>query len=373
MAPTKSRSLAKATLLPFLPSGPDITKKKLGSHGRVHKAFRAMYQSHSQVKAARSGHSRKKYRSSKPKIVVKEEDRVLAERKGYRVYDDRPGIHPPGHREFPLLGKEDLKLSQLTVLDSTDRNPLFVYGHKPGRVPGKEFIVAKASREQCQQLLPMWGSKEPWLTMLVSEQKGKGIKRGKLKNLFFSKYVCLGYRKDPKTRGVSPYASSYRKRVTKTQRDRLQQEMQVWASSMERLGSTLIPSDDKKRFEKLVLESTGCPTYAGGCATQAAISKSYWSAVHTDKDYFYSVLTGWNHGEDVGHTLLLNSASVPPVQFFVFPSYGIAIPVRPGDCIVFNPNAPHAATCGVTEDSVIASFYVSTKTVLSNVVGGKSA
>jgi hypothetical protein len=47
---------------------------------------------------------------------------------------------------------------------------------------------------------------------------------------------------------------------------------------------------------------------------------------------------------------------------FCFPTFGIAIPMKSGDIIMFNPLVPHCATNPRTATAMIYSAYVSNKT-----------
>ena len=123
MSPKKKRSLG---IVPFQPKGPNTSKKKLGPHGKAHKALQKKYKQKMMIKAARSSRKRKKYRVLKPKVITRQEIKDLASKEGYKVYDDREGVSPPGHGLFGIPGPNDMMLSQLEIVDSTDGSPLMV-------------------------------------------------------------------------------------------------------------------------------------------------------------------------------------------------------------------------------------------------------
>ena len=94
-----------------------------------------------------------------------------------------------------------------------------------------------------------------------------------------------------------------------------------------------------------------------GISTQVAIGFEYQSLTHIDHDFFYCLL----------------SVTLPPtatkrqrksiVCYFVFGAHEIAIPLRDGDIILFNPLVPHCATGSAFPGAIIYSAYVSNRTV----------
>jgi hypothetical protein len=80
----------------------------------------------------------------------------------------------------------------------------------------------------------------------------------------------------------------------------------------------------------------------------AAASKNYQSASHIDSDFFYSALTVVCH-DDIDVTEKVANYSVyrkklPPAIYFCLPKKGVAIAMRPGDYILFNPTEPHCVS-----------------------------
>jgi hypothetical protein len=93
---------------------------------------------------------------------------------------------------------------------------------------------------------------------------------------------------------------------------------------------------------------------------QAAFGRNIVLNSHTDEDFFLSCLT-----------VLWSRKDYPfkckPVQFFVFPEDGVAVALRPGDILLFNPFVPHCASsrCHFKDDIIVGSFYLK-----SALVGG---
>ena len=68
-----------------------------------------------------------------------------------------------------------------------------------------------------------------------------------------------------------------------------------------------------------------------------AVGENVFLATHTDKDFTYSAVTiQWK-----GHYGDGNGNGGRVLAYFVFPLLGIAIPLRAGDVLFFNPNEPH--------------------------------
>jgi hypothetical protein len=105
-----------------------------------------------------------------------------------------------------------------------------------------------------------------------------------------------------------------------------------------------------------VQEKYGIPSvYDGGIATQVALSMGYCSRVHTDKDYFLTTSSVYD----------VEAGPDEVLYYFCFPTYNIAVPMRSGDVIVFNPLVLHCATNPSRASALIYSCYVSNKTCIT--------
>ena len=86
-----------------------------------------------------------------------------------------------------------------------------------------------------------------------------------------------------------------------------------------------------------------------------AIGQNYWSKAHRDRDFYFSVLSCLSESpHDTGKVL----------YYFLFPDYEIAIPMRTGDILLFNPNITHSCSNPSTGNAYIFSSYVARQTVL---------
>ena len=95
-----------------------------------------------------------------------------------------------------------------------------------------------------------------------------------------------------------------------------------------------------------------------GIFTQTAMaSDGYWSNMHVDDDFFFtiiSVLAGNKTRDD------------EVIYTFNFPTFGISIPMKSGDVIVYDSKVPHCTSNAKYSDSYIYSMYVSEKSVNCN-------
>ena len=94
--------------------------------------------------------------------------------------------------------------------------------------------------------------------------------------------------------------------------------------------------------------------------TQVSMAKYYWSKIHVDDDFSHTLLTAWN----ISYS---NENKNDILQYFVFPTYNVCVPLRHGDILVFNPLVLHGCTSPLHEQCCLLSAYVSAKTVIADV------
>ena len=80
--------------------------------------------------------------------------------------------------------------------------------------------------------------------------------------------------------------------------------------------------------------------------------------MHVDSDYFYTTLSCFSTEENPSEEVLYH---------FSFPEYELAIPMRHGDVLLFDPRVKHCATNPHVMNSLIVSAYVSKRTIISHV------
>ena len=91
------------------------------------------------------------------------------------------------------------------------------------------------------------------------------------------------------------------------------------------------------------------------CAASLATSKNYYSHAHMDKSFFFTM-----HQVNVP---IEYKSKMPVCQYFCFPQFGLAIAIRPGDILLFNPNIYHCLsmkTENYKTDVHVTSAYIKT-------------
>jgi hypothetical protein len=80
---------------------------------------------------------------------------------------------------------------------------------------------------------------------------------------------------------------------------------------------------------------------------------------HTDEDFTMSIVQVFVNGKETYH--IDNSV----VIYFCFPTLGVAVPLRPGDYLMFNSLVPHCVSsrCNNRDDVIVLSMYMKTSIV----------
>jgi len=94
--------------------------------------------------------------------------------------------------------------------------------------------------------------------------------------------------------------------------------------------------------------------------TSVALAKNVLMNAHTDEDFFMGGITALSEDGYTDDDKIL--------QFFCFPNLGIAIPLRHGDVLLFNPKESHCVSSRVSQhvDVIMASMYLKTAVVGGN-------
>ena len=105
-------------------------------------------------------------------------------------------------------------------------------------------------------------------------------------------------------------------------------------------------------------DSTNSLNYYGGLA----FGRNVFLRCHTDEDFTMSMVNVHLKGLDK------YSTSDPTVVYFCFPTLGVAVPLRPGDFLLFNPRIPHCVSsrCRQADEVFSVSMYLKTAVVGMN-------
>ena len=230
--------------------------------------------------------------------------------------------------------------------------------------PDHEFVFARISSRSCAELRGHRGSNFNQLRQLfhlagrIKPNVGRGRGRGGCHNFF---YKCWGWRKSYSLLPISeyvycPHAAEYLVLY-------LDLNLKAYIGKLEmvlrRVLSRLVNFHwfmNLANFIKLPSFSCG-PRVDGqpGIFTQLSLAcGGYWSNLHIDRDFMFTVLSvlASNHTRDT-----------EVLYYFNFPSFGVSIPMRSGDFILFNSNIPHCSSNSASNEDFIYSAYVATKTV----------
>lgn len=184
-------------------------------------------------------------------------------------------------------------------------------------------------------------------------QMKNDVARGSARNGKTDRYIIFGHRKNPLDCAVGEYA--FNSQSTDKEKEDIGKEVKEMVEGIESIAMTFIHPDD---LESLGALRTACalPSCSNrNFSTQFSIGRDYWSPMHVDDDFFWTILSVLDSKKDDDDSRV--------VHWFVFPHYGAAVPLSPGDILIFNPSVLHGCTNPSRPGSLIFSAYVSAKTV----------
>jgi hypothetical protein len=185
------------------------------------------------------------------------------------------------------------------------------------------------------------------------------VLRGKKRLGIFKKYYCFGYRKEPKDTGFGKY--SYKPGGNKTDIDYVESTITSVVETMEAIAKPFFRENTYANQYLEFQKKYKIPSITkNGYASQFSIGYCYSSNMHTDKDYFYTVITAF-----CDEKYCDNNAT--PIYHFCFPDYNIAIPMYSGSIIIYDPRNIHNASNPLNKHCRIMSSFVS-KNLIDTVI-----
>ena len=249
---------------------------------------------------------------------------------------------------------EDLFTSDYEILDCVNDTTNLIVKGEDGNL-----VFGKLSQRQTSEL----GTANDWEKIRVLFRNAIGMKddigRGKKRSGSNNCYKCFGHRKDPLGTGIGQY--SFRQKVTAQDQESMVKEIGKLVDRMEQVGRRLTQQMPEHATYKTLKTKFDIPTVATNgkaFATQFSLGRNYWSGSHIDSDYYYTLLSCLSHNKSHHHRVL---------QYMVFAEYKLAVPIRSGDLLWFDPLSYHSCSNPAFPDSFIFSAYVSRKTVLTQV------
>ena len=131
-----------------------------------------------------------------------------------------------------------------------------------------------------------------------------------------------------------------------------------WVKRIDHMCAKWMPPDSMILFDavKKFCEQQGLRLCDGNEALFPAmvVQKNPFLNCHTDPDFNYALVT------IVSREVPGAGISDDVVCYFCFPTLGVAVPLRSGDMLFFNPKIPHCVSARIdpTKDSFCVSFYM---------------
>ena len=166
---------------------------------------------------------------------------------------------------------------------------------------------------------------------------------------------CFGYRKNPLDDRLGTY--SVKPNVTPAIAKLISNFIVAFTQEIYKAAKPMCRNlPEFKKFAKAI-QQYNLSTLGGTVFTQFGVGFEYWSHVHTDADFFYTLLGG--PATDANKDVVL--------YYFVFPEYGFKVPMRHGDLMFFDPMQYHCCTNqSRPKKNLIFSGYSSKKTVATD-------
>ena len=252
--------------------------------------------------------------------------------------------------EPTLDNKTHLSIDTFQVIDSSLKRHVIVYDNQSTKL----CLFAKISRERVSPKLS--GRRPAERLRNFGKEMSRcmlNIKRGKQCGSEDSGYFIVGERPNRSAPGIGDYKC--KPNITENKLSSLRSIAGDIVNDME---EACRPLKYHLQFEESVahqLRNSFKLNTVGTLATAFAMGMTYQSKCHTDKDYYYSLLTV---------TAQMKKYDTEIIHWFVFPGYKAKrVPLRTGDVLLFNPMIPHCCSNPRFEGSTIMSAYCSQKTV----------
>ena len=271
-------------------------------------------------------------------------------------------VHPKGVSPEPWMLSIREELNALNWSKYDDNTTVFVFDTKG------EFICAKVSRRGALELGGKKGilfneMRDLFLNVFWSKPD---VSRGASRAGVGLSYKCMGWRLgyEPGANKLKEYTCN--KDLPDEVVTRMKEGIALVTKRVEGLAKRVMNS--LRDFDKFMLikKFLNLPSVVGkdelgndiGICTQIALaSGAYWSNVHVDDDFFFTILSVL-----AGKQCRDNET----IYTFNFPTFGVSIPMKSGDVIIFDSKVPHCSSNAKYEDDYIFSMYVSEKSVNCN-------
>lgn len=274
--------------------------------------------------------------------------------------DAAPKLRPPQNAQMVI----PFDNTTFKVVDCQEEcASIAVFGKKNGSRGLNDFLFYKASNRQRAELKHVW----PKIRRLMPQamKRKPNVARGKQSGAVCKRYLCYGHRKDPKGTGLGEYAfKALGKQDNHHSDTKVADSFKKVSGALEQVTNRFGHQLCEAQLMDEIRHSIGLPSFCNRAkATQFSVGLEYWSVAHRDDDYYHTTLSCLsNKGTDHDKTL----------YYFMFPCYKIAVPLKSGDVLFFNPTELHCCSNPSSEQAVIFSSYVSAKTCNTQCAAKKS-
>ncbi len=305
-----------------------------------------------------------------PTEIVKLTEKETQER--YIVIDGGDDSNPAIKRPKNLKKK----WKRIRVLDGIHLHPVVSKNHEKGLMhcsANGSFNFMLLSREECINILPKKGLSGLSLAISSCEKaKGSALIRGRSKMTFGDdiqrppKYTSMGVQPNRAKTGVS-LTVPFMKKIPTEDLDWITRMMRWSESAFEQMVD-----HSALHHIRAASDAISFPTMCPSSSDKKQTRSKYFGAIafgrnvhlrcHTDHDYLYSVIQIHLEGRDS------YSINEKVVAYFCFPTLGIAVALRPGDFLLFNPTIPHciSSRCRNKDNVISVSSYLKTAVVGMN-------
>ena len=202
------------------------------------------------------------------------------------------------------------------------------------------------------------------IKMMETYQKlSPNSKRGRTKP-FETQFKCCnaGWNANRGGRGIVLSKHCREEQVTHTK------QLKYLCVRIQKLMAQFLPTQDLRalsRVKGINPFSTLAGSETESIFPTASMSVDYCSAAHVDIDFFYSLLAIRSVHNDSNACYGANTDAHPPAaQHFVFPTVSIAVALRPGDHLIFNPKISHCCSEKLKDYTAhrvhLCAFYLKT-------------
>jgi hypothetical protein len=185
-----------------------------------------------------------------------------------------------------------------------------------------------------------------------------------------SNHVRFGFWKDPLTGKVSTYPP--KKEMDATRESRMRLNLRLFFSAFQQKALLYITRSEWNYFNRLrAIENLHRVSLIGKKSyfTEMSIAYQHWSPVESDSSSYYRKALSCYSVDCMRDEGDKNQI----LYYIIFPSLGLAVPMKSRDTLVFDPSFPHCASNHQMDDSVLLSFVANAKTLNAQIASNHEA